>query len=224
MVLITLWLIFSLSCRCSSSGSEIQLPTRTRWSSNTCHLDSKIVEFIENSVAASPVRTLHLCITTYQQFYSRYGIPLLSPTLQHIGVFFAALMGSRSLSTIRVYLSAIRYFLLCSGASVSCLRSERLTAMLRGVERMSGGRTSTRTESADLDTTLHNCIVTSKFSAVDCAMLWVAALVGSHGLHRSSEFLAPSSSTTEDGQTLAWSAVRILATTVTIQLKRTKTT
>ena len=55
-------------------------------------------------------------------------------------------------------------------------------------------------------------------------MLWVAVLVGSHGLHRSSEFLAPSSSTTEDGQTLAWSAVQILATTVTIQLKRTKTT
>ena len=89
---------------------------------------------------------------------------------------------------------------------------------------MSGGRTSTRTESADLDTTLHNYIVTSKFIAVDRAMLWVAVLVGSHGLHCSSEFLAPSSSTTEDGQTLAWLAVRILASTVTIQLKRTKTT
>ena len=95
--------LLSLSCRCSSSGSEIQLPTRTRWPSNTCHLDSKVVELIENSVAASPVRTLHLGITTYHQFCSRYGIPLLSPTLQHIGVFVAALMGSRSLSTIRVY-------------------------------------------------------------------------------------------------------------------------
>ena len=216
LALITLWLIFSLSCRCSSSGIEIQLPTRARWPSNTCHLDSKVVELIENSVATSPVRTLHLGITTYHQFCSRYGIPLLSPTLQHIGAFVAALMGSRSLSTIRVYLSAIHYFLLCSRASVSCLRSERLTAMLRGVERMSGGRTSTRTESADLDTTLHNYTVTSKFSAVDRAMPWVAVLVGFHGLHRSSEFLAPSSSTTEDGQTLA--------TTVTIQLKRTKTT
>ena len=114
-------------------------------------------------------------------------------------------------------LSAVRYFLLYTGASVSCLCSERLTAMLRGVEKTSGGRTSTRIglTSADLGT-IHNYIVISNISVVDCTMLWAAVSVGFHGLLRSSEILAPSSSTTEDRHTLA--------TTVTIQLKWTEIT
>ena len=55
LVLTTIWLIFSLGCRCSSSGSEIQLPTRTRWPSQPREGERENKVVIVNSVAASSV-------------------------------------------------------------------------------------------------------------------------------------------------------------------------
>ena len=149
--------------------------------------ESKVV--MENSVAASSVSS-----NTTTRHHSILSVLLqirhpsaLSHTPSH-QVFVAAPVGTRCLSSLRVDLSAVRYFLPYTCASVSCLCSERLTSMLRGVERTSGGRTSTRIglTSADLGT-MHNYIVISNFSVVDCTMLWAAVSVGFHGLLRSSE-------------------------------------
>ena len=70
-------------------------------------------------------------------FCEIHSFPPFFPTAEHITSFASELFVTKrlSLSTIRVYLAAVRSHLLCNGAPIASLKSARLIAVLHGIER-----------------------------------------------------------------------------------------
>ena len=62
-------------------------------------------------------------------------VEVFHPTADDIVLFATYLSESRSAATINVYLAGVRHHLLSHGKPTEQLRSARLTAVLRGIER-----------------------------------------------------------------------------------------
>ena len=175
-------------------------------------------------MSARTAATFKPGISHYKQFCVTHAVPLLSPSEEDVICFATLLSHSKSLSTIRVYLSAVRHFLLCENKPITSLHSARLAAVLRGIERRQPSATVKRREiKLEELGKIQQYLVHSNYSDQDRAMLWACILTAFHGLLRASEFLAPGPQATDKNRTLLWEAVVITDTSVTLQLKVTKT-
>jgi len=179
---------------------------------------------VKQSVADSSARTFQPGIAVYLSFCHNNCINPLSPSAEDIVLFATDLSHSRCLSTIRVYLAAVRFHLLSHAASIAELHSPRLTAVLRGLERTQGPARLARREITMPDLEVVKAYLErSNYSNHDQAMLWSSITTAFYGLLRASEFLASDALTVEPDRTLTWSSITATPSVVFIQLKRTKT-
>ena len=106
-------------------------------------LSAEANRLVANSVADNSKRSLQPGVNAYVSFCALHNICPESPSAEDIVLFAADLGKSRSVASVRVYLAAVRYHLLCKGMPVEHLRSARLTAVLKGLERQRSSRPHT---------------------------------------------------------------------------------
>ena len=179
---------------------------------------------MSRSIADSSARTFEPGIAAYREFCHTHDVISASPSAEDIILFATYLGHSRSVSTVKVYLAAVRHHLMSQAASIDCLHSTRLAAVLRGMERSQRPAMSSRRgiTTADLQI-LHQYLTRSNYSAEDKAMLWACITTAFYGLLRASECLAPDAVHVEADRTLVWRSLTVDATQATIRLGRTKT-
>ena len=179
---------------------------------------------MSQSIADGSARTFKAGITAYLEFNHAHDVTPLLPSAEDIVLYATYLGHSRSISTVKVYLAAVRHHLMSHAAPTDCMHSTRLAAVLRRIGRNKRPVESPkgRITMADLRV-LHQYVTRSNYSAQDGAMLWACVTTSFYGLLRASEFLAPDAVHVEADQILVWWSMSIEATQATICLKRTKT-
>ena len=98
-------------------------------------LNSEANRLVSRSIADSSARTFEPGIAAYREFCHTHDVISASPSAEDIILFATYLGHSRSVSTVKVYLAAVRHHLMSQAASIDCLHSTRLAAVLRGMER-----------------------------------------------------------------------------------------
>ena len=205
-------------------GVTIQISADASAMSRRQRLEQHASSLVRCSVADSSARTFQPGITAYKAFCELHAVDSLHPSAEDMVLFATDLSESKSMATINVYLAAVRHFLLCQGKPTQQLRSARLTAVLRGIERSSVHPKQVRRAMTLEDMVqLRRYLARSNFSDLDRLMLWASVTTAFHGLLRSSEYLAPETAAIDPKSTLLWQYVEVNPGGITLQLRRTKT-
>ena len=179
---------------------------------------------MSKSIAPSSRRTFGPGVTVYKEFCNLHDIDCMQPSSNDITLFATHLSHSKSLSTINVYLASVRYFLLCNDRPTEHLRSVRLSAVLRGIERTQAVAPQRRVALTVEDLKkFRQYLNRSNYNQADRAMLWAGVTVSFFGLLRSCELLAPEESQIDSESTLLWRHVTLGPVQIRLQLRRTKT-
>ena len=90
---------------------------------------------VAGSVSERSARTFSTGIDAFNDYCVKHIVNPLAPSKEDIVLFATELSRTRCVATVRVYLSAVRYYLLCKRVPVTCMQSVRLSAVLKGLER-----------------------------------------------------------------------------------------
>ncbi|XP_065188871.1 uncharacterized protein LOC135819567 [Sycon ciliatum] len=211
---------------------EDQAATSVQGNERALQLTQNANSLVALSVAPSTRKTYQPGIKAYTKFASAAGFNPLHPGNEDIVRFITSLSQTVSAATIKVYLAATRYYLLSHGSSTEGLRSQRLTAVLKGVERKQfdtrqaaplsqASRQRPAVSTSDM-LRLKEHLSTSTHPAGDKAMIWAAVATAFNGLLRVSEYASTSASSTPSVSTLTVAQVRASDTRVVIELGPTK--
>ena len=99
---------------------------------------------VAGSVSERSARMFFTGIDAFNDYCITHIMNPLAPSNEDIMLFATELSCTRCVATVRVYLSAVRYHLLCKRVPVTCMQSVRLSAVLKGLERRQGPATTTR--------------------------------------------------------------------------------
>ena len=193
----------------------------------------KAGDLIRDSVAPSSARTYLPGTRAYSKLCTQLGCQPSSPSVNDLLEFIThCVSGHRSSATIRVYVSAVKYYLLCHGGPSHITRHDRVTAALEGEERQqwqhrqqaapTQGQRQAITQS-DLQQLLTPVIQRSHYCESDRCMLWAAFMTAFAGLLRVSEDTAASPRSASNGCTLTLGQVSLTGTQISIRLGITKT-
>ena len=197
------------------------------------HLTSKANDLVSLSVAPSTCMTYQSGIKAYVKLAATLGFNLVRPANEDVIRFVTVQSRFVSAATWKVYLAAVRYYLLSKGAPTEGLRSPRLTTVMKGIERrqfeaqqLSAPASSSKPRRAvntnDL-LTLKERLEASATTTEDKAVIWAAIMVACNGLLRVSEYASPSTSGTQRVSTLKIGQVINSKATVTVKLGPMKT-
>ncbi|XP_065182164.1 uncharacterized protein LOC135812874 [Sycon ciliatum] len=193
-------------------------------------LSARAEHLIANSVATGTQRTYAPGWRAFLEFMGRMRRDAHHPDQNDVLLFAAAMSHSVSASTLRVYLAAIKYHLLRMGGPVGVTSSNRVTALLKGLERERASlprHPSARPQRQAI--TVHQLKALRQFldrtlySPADRLMLWAALTTAFHGLLRVSEYTSPSPHGPGGLKTLRCEHLRLAQQEASLQLQRTKT-
>ena len=179
---------------------------------------------VAGSVSERSARMFSTGIDAFNDYCVTHIVNPLAPSNEDIVLFATELSCTRCVATVRVYLSAVRYHLLCKRVPVTCMQSVRLSAVLKGLERRQGPATTTRRGLTGQDLAdLQHFLLRSNYSESDRAMIWASVLTAFHGLLRASEFLAPLATRVDSTRTLTWQQISVQVSSAVVRLRVTKT-
>ncbi|XP_065175550.1 uncharacterized protein LOC135805446 isoform X2 [Sycon ciliatum] len=208
----------------------ISSPVSSLPGSPAAALSARAEQLISNSVAAATQHTYAPGWHAFRKFMQQIHRDPLSPRHDDILLFAASMSHSVSAGTLKVYLAAVRYNLLCRGGPVEVLPSSRLTALVKGLERERASlpRHATAQPRRQAITAaqlkaLHLFLQRSAYSPGDTLMLWAALTTAFHGLLRVSEYTSPSPAGSGTLKTLRRAHLVLSQATASLRLQRTKT-
>ena len=178
-------------------------------------LDGLLYEYQSLGVALSTRRTYRAGVRSYQQFCNQFNIQQFHATSLTLRYFCTSIAQRVSYKTIKVYLAGIRLEHL-ERELHDPTDDKLLQRLCTGIKHSQGTTSRTRLPITidllrSIKTQLRN---DSSYSLLEKRLLWSAFTLAFYGFLRASKFTSSS---------LQWSDVQFSATTVTIDLRQSKT-